>query len=175
MRNTNCCEDTMKRKCGAWFACAALTAGMSAGTQPVHAAAPNYATPGLSAEQLARLPGVSFARPLQEMPARNLIVLHLTFPPKRGALSPQQACSAHRHSGPAIIRVTQGAVRLGLEGRPVQIVRAGGTFYEPAQSLQTVAENASSTEPAAAVAVIVVPKGASILSPDKNCGTRPAH
>jgi quercetin dioxygenase-like cupin family protein len=150
------------------FACVALAAGNAA------ARAADYTTPGLSAEQLAKLPGVSYARPLQELPQRNLVVVHLTFPPK-GSASPQQGCSAHRHPGPASVRVTKGAVRLGLEGQPVQLVRAGQTFYEPANALHVIAENASSTERATAYAVLAIPKGAPILVPDSRCGVRAAH
>lgn len=155
----------------AWCVCVALAAGNPA----ARAADFDYTTPGLSAEQLARLPGVSYARPLQELPQRNLIVLHLTFPPKRGASSPQHGCPGHRHPGPASVRVTRGTVRLGLEGQPVQLVRAGQIFYEPANALHIIAENASSAEPATAVAVLAIPKGAPILVPDNRCGSRPAH
>jgi quercetin dioxygenase-like cupin family protein len=175
MRNSKCCEGVMKPKRAdraAWLACLALIAGVSGGMQPVHAAGPDYTTRGLSAAQLARLPGVTYARPLLDLPERNLVVVHLTFPPKRGALPSSQACPGHRHPGPATVRVTRGALRLGLAGQPVQIVRAGGIFYEPANSLHTVAESASSVEPAAAVALLVLPKGAPILIPDDKCGAR---
>ena len=155
---------------GAWLACVALTAGTSAVERPAAKAGADYMTRGLSAEQLAKLPGVSYARPLQWQPERNFVVLHLDFPPRRGAPSPQPACSGHRHAGPAIIRVTKGALRLGLEGRPVRIVHVGEIFYEPAQALHTVTENVSSVEPAAAVATLVLPKGAPILTADNNCG-----
>jgi len=155
----------------AGLACVALAAGNPA----VRAAGFDYTTPGLSAEQLARLPGVSYARPLQELPQRTLVVVHLTFPPNRAASSPQQGCSGHRHPGPASVRVTRGTVRLGLAGLPVQLVRAGQIFYEPANALHVIAENASSVEPAMAVAVLAIPKGAPILIPDSRCGNRPAH
>lgn len=37
----------------------------------------------------------------------------------------------HRHSGPAFGYVVEGAVRFELEGEPVRVVEAGGTFWEP--------------------------------------------
>jgi quercetin dioxygenase-like cupin family protein len=159
----------------AWFACAALTVALSGGSRSAIPATPDYTTPGLSAEQLAKLPGVTFARPLQDPPARYLVVVHLDFPAKATTAAPHDACTAHRHPGAATVRVTKGALRLGLAGRPVQIVRTGGVFYEPANALHTVAENASSVEPAAAVALVVVPRGAAILTPDRNCGRGAAH
>jgi len=155
----------------AWFASIALAAGNPA----ARAADFDYTTRGLSAEQLERLPGVSYARPLQELPQRTLVVVHLTFPPNRRGPSPQHGCTAHRHPGPASVRVTKGAVRLGLAGQPVRLVHAGQIFYEPANALHVTAENASSVEPAMAVAVLAIPKGAPILIPDSRCGNRPAH
>ena len=156
---------------GACVACAALTAGVHA----TSAAAPGYTTPGLGTEQLARLPGVSYARLLMEKPERNLVVLRLIFPPARGASSAPNPWSCHRPPGPVTIRVTKGAVRLGLDSRPAQILRAGMSLYEPAQSLHSVAENVSTVEPAVAFAVIVVPKNAPILTAERNCGTSPSR
>ncbi len=160
---------------GACFACTALTVGISAGVHAAGAAAPGYTTPGLSAGQLAQLPGISYARPLMETPERNLVVLRLVFPPGHAASSASNPWSCHRPSGPVTIHVTKGAVRLALEGRPARILRAGDSLYEPAHSLHSVAENVSSIEPAVAVAVIVVPKDAPVLVADRNCGASPSH
>lgn len=162
----------VKPSVGTWLAWLALAAGGTIPIQPASAATPGYTTPGLSAAQLARLPGVSYARPLMEMPERTLVVLYLDFPPARGA-SAANPWACHRPPGPVTLRVTKGALRLGLDGRAAQILRAGGTLYEPAQSLHSVAANASGAEPATAVAVIVVPKAAPILLPDGKCGAGP--
>jgi quercetin dioxygenase-like cupin family protein len=148
---------------------------LTAGAHAASVAAPGHTTPGLSAEQLARLPGISYARPLMEKPVRNLVVLRLVFPPARGASASPNPWSCHRPSGPVTIHVTKGALRLGLEGRPARILRAGESLYEPAHSLHSVAENVSGVEPAVAVAVIVVPKDAPILTADRNCGASPSR
>jgi hypothetical protein len=47
------------------------------------------------------------------------------------------------------------------------VLHMGQTFYEAAGALHTVAENASATEPASAIAVLILPKGAPILTPEK--------
>ena len=80
---------------------------------------------------------------------------------------PAPPCADHRHAGSVYVYVTKGSVRLGVGGQPVQIVHAGQSFYEPAGALHTVAENASATEPAAAIAVLILPHGAAILTPEK--------
>ena len=71
----------------------------------------------------------------------------------------------HRHPGSVYVYVTKGAVRLGIEGQPVQVVHAGQSFFEPVGALHTIAESASATEPASAIAVLIVPDGAPILTP----------
>ena len=65
------------------------------------------------------------------------------------------------------VYVTKGAVRFGIEGQPIQLVHAGESFFEPAGALHTVAENASATEPASAIAVLIVPDGAPLTSVDE--------
>jgi hypothetical protein len=41
----------------------------------------------------------------------------------------------------------------------VQVVQTGGSFFEPPGALHTINENASATEPARAIAVMIVPDG----------------
>jgi len=146
-----------------------LLAGMPAqgGDKPGGPAANSATTPGLSAAELAKLPHVLFAHELEDVPNRNIVVSLLEFPaaPARSTATPP--CLVHRHAGPAYVYVLKGSVRLGIGGQPVQTLHAGQSFYEPAGALHTVAENASSTEPAAALAVLILPRGAPILTPEK--------
>jgi quercetin dioxygenase-like cupin family protein len=119
-----------------------------------------------AAKELAKQPGVIFARELADVPGKNLVVSRLEFPPR----SPQQSKApkqyiGHRHPGSTYVYVIKGAVRLGIEGQPVQVVHAGESFFEPVGALHTVAENASASEPATAIAVLIVPDGAPILTP----------
>jgi hypothetical protein len=73
----------------------------------------------------------------------------------------------HRHPGSVYVYVTQGAVRLGVEGQPVQVVQTGGSFFEPVGAHHIITENASATEPARAIAVMIVPEGAPLTTPDE--------
>jgi quercetin dioxygenase-like cupin family protein len=166
----------MLRRTQAFHCLCALALGIAAtGTyaqdKSDQKAALSAMTPGLSAAQVAQIPGVLFARELTDVPGKNLVVVSLKFQP-RPAQPPSDSppkCRGHRHPGSTYVYVTQGTLRLGIEGQPVQTVHAGESFFEPPQALHNVAENASTTEPAAAIAVLIVPAGAPILVPEK-CG-----
>ena len=116
------------------------------------------------------MPGVIFARALADVPGRSLVVVALEFQPKarEKPVSPGQ-CLGHRHPGSTYVYVTKGTLRLGISGQSVQLVHAGESFFEPPGALHTVAESASATDPASAVAVLLVPDRAPILIPNDEC------
>jgi uncharacterized RmlC-like cupin family protein len=161
---------TITRALGVWVLCVAAGAIVLAGETPQAGAAKSATTPDLSAAELAKLPHVLFAHELEDVPDRNIVVSLLDFPPAPAKAATAAPCSAHRHAGPAYVYVLKGSMRLGIGGQPVQTLRAGQSFYEPAGALHTVAENASATEPASAIAVLILPRGAPILTPEK-CAT----
>ena len=96
---------------------------------------------------------------LTDVPGKHLVVVRLKLPPAGGPSHP------HRHPGSVFVYVTEGVARLGVEGQPVQVVKAGEGFFEPRGALHTVGESASSTEPASAIAVMIVPDGAPLVLP----------
>lgn len=100
-------------------------------------------------------PTVIFRTALMDVPGKQLTVVALTLPPK--GMRPNWP---HRHPGSVYVYVTQGTARLGLDGQPVREVHAGESFFEPPGALHTVAESASASEPALAIAVQIVPEGA---------------
>jgi len=100
-------------------------------------------------------PRVLFSTPLPDVPGKSLVVVPLKWGPNTKSTRVD-----HRHPGSVYVYVTEGTVRLGIEGEPVRVVRAGESFFEPPGALHTVSENASATEPAAAIAVMIVPEGA---------------
>jgi quercetin dioxygenase-like cupin family protein len=118
-----------------------------------------------AAKELAKQPGVIFASDLSDVPAKNLVVVALEFPPNARQKSklPQQYVG-HRHPGSTYVYVIKGTMRLGIQGQPVQLVHADESFFEPVGALHTIAENASATKPASAIAVLIVPDGAPILT-----------
>ena len=100
-----------------------------------------------------------FSTSLQDVPGKQLVVVSLEFKPKGS-----QPAFPHRHPGSVYVYVTRGTARLGLEGQPVQEVHAGGSFFEPPGVVHAVAESASETESAEAIAVMIVPPGAPLLT-----------
>jgi quercetin dioxygenase-like cupin family protein len=107
----------------------------------------------------AAAPRVLFSTPLPDVPGKSLVVVPLKWGP-----STKQTRVDHRHPGSVYVYVTEGTVRLGIEGQPVREVRAGESFFEPPGALHTVAESASATESAAAIAVMIVPDGAPLVT-----------
>jgi quercetin dioxygenase-like cupin family protein len=113
-------------------------------------------------------PPTLFSAPLADAPGKNLVVVELKFAPNAKAPSTaEQHPRGHHHPGSVYVYVTDGAVRLGVEGQPVQIVKAGGSFFEAVGAHHIVTENASATEPARAIAVMIVPDGAPLTTPDE--------
>jgi quercetin dioxygenase-like cupin family protein len=109
-----------------------------------------------------------FSAPLADAPGKNLVVVELKFAPNAKAPStPEQHPRGHHHPGSVYVYVTDGAVRLGVEGQPVQVVKAGGSFFETVGAHHIIAENASATEPARAIAVMIVPDGAPLVTLDE--------
>jgi quercetin dioxygenase-like cupin family protein len=106
-------------------------------------------------------PSVIFSSALKELPGTKLVVVSLKLDPAGKSLP-----HPHHHPGSVYVYVTQGAARLGLKGQPVQIVHAGESFFEAPGSVHTVAESASETEPAYAIAMMLVPDGAPLVTPE---------
>jgi quercetin dioxygenase-like cupin family protein len=129
---------------------------------PPHASAMGQ---GWTVEQLAQRPGILFAHKLKDVPGKDLVVVQLDFSPHAPGKSTPARCTAHRHPGSVWVYVTKGTARLGIAGEPVQVVQTGQSFYEHKGAIHTVAESASATEPASAIAVMIVPDGAPLLTP----------
>ena len=102
---------------------------------------------------------VLFSTALKDVPGKQMVVVGLELKPKGS-----QPAMPHRHPGSVYVYVTQGTARLGIEGQPVQEVHTGQSFFEPPGALHTVAESASATESARAIAVLIVPEGAQLLT-----------
>jgi quercetin dioxygenase-like cupin family protein len=56
-------------------------------------------------------------------------------------IEPGQAGLPHRHPGSAIGYVLEGEYELGIDDQPTKVIKAGGTFYEPAGCLHRVSRN----------------------------------
>lgn len=101
-----------------------------------------------------------FATPLPDVPGAHLEVVELVYPPRVGPPStPEDYSGGHHHPGSVYVYVTEGAIRIGVEGQQVAVVEAGGSFFEPPRAHHMFTESASTTEGARAIAVMIVPDG----------------
>jgi len=143
------------------FSRSCILAACAAAIAVAGSAAAQQSAPG-------RGPTTLFSGPLAEAPGHNMVVVELNFVPNPAPPStPESHPRGHRHPGSVYVYVTQGAVRLGLEGQPVQVVRAGESFFEPVGAHHIIAENASATESARAIAVMIVPEGEPLTTRDE--------
>lgn len=160
---------TLARAACVLTACA-TAAYLAAATSAAAGRKPARASPSMAAgwtvAQLAKSRGVLFVHPLKDVPGKDLVVVRLNFPPQAAQQSKSALrCTAHTHPGSVWVYVTNGTARLGIAGEPVQVVRTGQSFYEPKGAIHAVAESASATEPASAIAVMIVPEGAALATP----------
>jgi quercetin dioxygenase-like cupin family protein len=86
-------------------------------------------------------------------PARELILLEVTYPPGTGS-------PAHLHANGVMAFVISGAIVSKVNDGPEQTFNAGGAWWEPPGAVHRVSRNASATEPATLLAIYIAPKGA---------------
>ena len=98
---------------------------------------------------------------LADVPGREVMVITLDIPPG-GSSAP------HRHPGHHVFGyVLEGSYKLKLDQGDEKILTKGQTFYEAPGQLHAVSANASQTEPAKVLAVIVAESGKQITVPEK--------
>lgn len=101
-----------------------------------------------------------FAIDLADYPGKESRVLEVSYPP--GARD-----VVHRHDAHAFVYVLEGEIVMQLKGQPAVTLKAGQTFYEGPNDVHVVGRNASNTEPARFVVVLLKAKGSPILTPAK--------
>ena len=79
--------------------------------------------------------------------------------------APGQSTPAHRHNANVLVYVLEGAVVMGVQGKEPVTVSAGQTFYESPADIHTVSRNASTTERARFLVVLIHDQGASTMLP----------
>jgi len=97
------------------------------------------------------------------VPGKSLEAVTVSYPP--GAKS-----GAHHHADSAFIMayVISGAIRSQVEGEPARVYHAGETWQEAPGAHHTISENASATEPAELLAVVLLDNGDGPLTMDDN-------
>jgi quercetin dioxygenase-like cupin family protein len=101
-----------------------------------------------------------FAIDLADYPGKEGRVIEVSY-------SPGAQEMVHRHDAHAFVYVLEGQIIMQLKGQPAVTLNAGQTFYEGPSDVHVVGRNASNTEPARFVVVLLKAKGAPILTPVK--------
>jgi quercetin dioxygenase-like cupin family protein len=100
------------------------------------------------------------AKHLADLPGKEAQMLVVTYPP--GGTD-----AVHRHDAHAFVYVLEGSIVMQLRGSPPVTLGAGQTFYEGPNDIHVVGRNASSTQTAKFVVLLVKNKGAPLLTPVK--------
>jgi quercetin dioxygenase-like cupin family protein len=98
------------------------------------------------------------SRDLRDIPGKEALMITVEYPPGGGD-------PVHRHDAHAFVYVLEGSIVMQVEGGEPVTLTEGQTFYEGPDDVHTVGRNASSTEPAKFVVLLVKDKGASALTP----------
>jgi quercetin dioxygenase-like cupin family protein len=98
-----------------------------------------------------------YSHPIDGVPGKSVTAFHITYPP--GGSTP-----AHRHGQAFVVgHVLAGAIRSKLNDGSIRTYRVGESWTEAPGTLHAVSENASATEPAVMLAVLIHETGAEDL------------
>ena len=115
---------------------------------PLAAAAEEPAVTSLVLKELADIPG------------KEVLMLVVDYPP--GGADP-----VHRHNAHAFVYVLEGSIVMQVRGGKEVTLTPGETFYEGPSDVHTVGRNASSSEPAKFLVVLLKDKGVEPVLPAK--------
>ncbi len=99
-------------------------------------------------------------RPLDDYPGKEALMISVEYPP--GAVDP-----VHRHHAHAFLYVLEGSIVMQVKGGKEVTLTPGQTFYEGPNDVHTVGRNASQTQPAKFIVLLLKNKGAPVLVPEK--------
>jgi len=88
---------------------------------------------------------------LSDVPGKEARLLTVEYLPGGASLP-------HRHNAQVFVYVLSGAMRMQVEGSPEVTLGPGQTFYEGRDDVHTVSANASRTEPAKILVLMVKDK-----------------
>lgn len=94
---------------------------------------------------------------LSDFPGKEVLMITVEFPP--GGADP-----VHRHDAHGFIYVLEGSVVMQVKGGKEVTLTRGQTFYEGPNDVHVVGRNASTTQPAKLLAVLVKKEGAPALT-----------
>ena len=98
------------------------------------------------------------SKALAENPGKEVLMITVEYPP--GSVDP-----IHRHNAQAFVYVLEGSIVMQVRGGKEVTLTPGQTFYEGPDDVHVVGRNASATEPARFLVVLIKDKGAPVLVP----------
>src|SRR5262249_53885187 len=115
------------------------------------------ATPILAAE-----PKVTslMTKPLPDFSGKEMQMITVEYPP--GASDP-----IHKHDAHAFVYVLEGSIVMAVKGGEPVTLGPGQTFYEGPTDIHTIGRNASQTQPAKFVVVLLKNQNAPVFIPVK--------
>ncbi len=96
------------------------------------------------------------SKELSDMPGKEGLMITVDYAP--GAADP-----VHRHRAHGFIYVLEGSIVMGVKGGKEVTLTAGQTFYEGPNDVHTVGRNASSTQPAKFLVLLIKKKKGEVL------------
>jgi quercetin dioxygenase-like cupin family protein len=97
---------------------------------------------------------------LADIPGKEVVVVTVEYAPGGSDI-------VHRHNADAIVYVLEGSVIEQVKGGKPDTLTAGETFFEGPEDVHIVGRNASDTQPAKILAILVKKKGAPPMVPAK--------
>src|SRR5258705_13707158 len=98
------------------------------------------------------------SKDLKDFPGKEGLLIAVEYPP--GATDP-----IHRHNAHAFVYVLEGSIVMQLKGGKEVTLTPGQSFYEGPDDVHVVDRNASSTQPAKFLVLLIKDKGAPALVP----------
>jgi quercetin dioxygenase-like cupin family protein len=110
----------------------------------------------------AQQPNVAtlMSKELTGNPDKEVLMITVEYSP--GGSSP-----VHRHDAQAFVYVLEGSIVMQVKGGKEVTLTPGQTFYEGPDDVHVVDHNASTTQPAKMLVILVKAKGAPLLVPVK--------
>ncbi len=109
---------------------------------------------------MAQQPKVTslMSKDLAENPGKEVLMITVEH-------APNGSSAIHRHNAHAFVYVLEGSVVMQLKGGQQVTLTPGQTFYEGPDDVHLVDRNASDTQPAKFLVVLIKDKGAPALVP----------
>lgn len=98
-------------------------------------------------------------KPLTDFPGKEALMIIVDYPP--GAVDP-----VHRHRADSFVYVLEGSIVMQVQGGPEVTLTPGDIFFEGPDDLHTVGRNASLTEPARFLVLLLKDQHAPFFIPE---------